>query len=110
MESLVADIIEEQFAADVIMATGMVLVKFWAPWCGNSRKMIPVYAAVAQQLQGKLRCVRLDIDHNPTPSRRYGIRGVPVFMLFSNGHIVDTRTGVMTEAECLVWLAGLMNV
>ncbi|MEG3640795.1 thioredoxin family protein [Magnetococcus sp. PR-3] len=106
--SAVLDITEEQFDHNVVEATGVVLVKFWAPWCGNSRKMTPVYEQVAQQLSGVV-SLRLDIDHNPTIPRRYGVRGVPIFMLFRHGQIVDTRTGVIEESDFLAWINRLIN-
>ncbi|OSM01822.1 thioredoxin family protein [Magnetofaba australis] len=101
---MVIDVAEDQFSALILKQSQPLILQFWAEWCGNSRKMIPIYAAVAEQLQERVLAYRLNIDHNPTVPRQYGIRGVPVFMIMHQGRILDTHTGVMEEGEFAAWI------
>jgi thioredoxin len=77
---------------------GLVLVDFWAPWCGPCHFMSPVIDAVAAEYAGRLRVVKVDVDQSPRTADRFRIRSIPTIMLFRNGESVGGFSGVAKKA------------
>jgi len=80
----VVDATRDTFAAE-LRASVPVLVDFWAPWCGPCRMVSPAVAAVAEDLAGKLKVVKLDIDTAPAIADEHGVQGIPLLVLFRDG-------------------------
>jgi thioredoxin len=78
--------------------TGLVLVDFWAPWCGPCRVMSPVVDAVAAEYAGRLRVVKVDVDQSPRTAERFRIRSIPTIMLFKNGEPIGGFSGLAKKA------------
>ncbi len=95
---------DENFEAQVIESDEPVLVDFWAEWCGPCKAMLPVIEEIAGELEGKLRVVKLNIEEAPQTPAKFGLRGVPTFMIFKNGKVVDTRVGGMPKSQFQDWL------
>ncbi len=72
---------------------------YWAEWCGPCKMIAPVLDAVAQEYEGKLTIVKINIDENPQTPQIYGVRGIPTLMLFKNGEVEATKVGALTKAE-----------
>lgn len=72
-----------------------VLVDFWAAWCGPCRAVAPVLEDLAREHAGKLKIVKLDVDHNPAVSGRYAVRSIPTLMLFQEGRPAQTWVGAL---------------
>jgi thioredoxin 2 len=87
-----------------IRASMLVLVDFWAPWCGPCRMVSPVVERVAGSLAGRLKAVKLNVDDAPAISARYGIQGIPLLVLHRDGREVDRLTGAVPEADLRRWL------
>jgi thioredoxin 1 len=90
---------------DVLKSDVPVLVDFWAPWCGPCKAMGPTVDALASEYAGKLKVGKLNTDDNPATGMRYQVRGIPTFLLFKDGKVIDQRVGAMPKAEVLKWLA-----
>ncbi len=99
MSDLVLHVSDSEFNEKVIKANGPVLVDYWAEWCGPCKMIAPVLDAVAQEYEGKLTVVKINIDENDQTPQIYGVRGIPTLMLFKNGEVEATKVGALTKAE-----------
>lgn len=81
--------------SDIIQSEKPTLVDFYATWCGPCKAMAPVLDRFKQEMGEKVRVLKIDVDKNPAVAAKYGIRGVPTFILFKQGNIVWQRSGGM---------------
>jgi thioredoxin 1 len=107
MEQIMATvkITDESFEADVLKSDKLVLVDFWAEWCGPCKQIAPALEAISDELAGKVTVAKLNIEDSPSTPSRYGVRGIPTLMLFKDGHMVSMKPGAMPKAKILEWLA-----
>jgi thioredoxin 1 len=89
---------DDQFQAEVIETPGIVVVDFWAPWCGPCLQMAPALEAFAETNAGKVKVVKVDADDNPKTSERYGIRSIPTLIFFKDGKPVETIPRQLSQA------------
>ena len=92
---------DRTFEQEVLKSTEPVLVDFFAEWCGPCKAMAPALEQVAQEMAGKVKVVKLDVDQNPTVTGKYGIRAMPTLMLFKNGQIAAQHTGALVQKKKL---------
>lgn len=95
---------DQNFESEVLKSSEPVLVDFWAEWCGPCKMMSPVVDQIASEMNGKIKVVKINIDENPNTPTRYGIRGIPTFMVFKNGQLVETKVGGMSKAQLSNWV------
>ncbi len=103
------NVTDQNFDAEVLKAEGAVVVDFWAEWCGPCKSMSPIIDDIAKELDGKVKVVKVNIDESPNAPTRYGVRGIPTFMVFKGGQVVDTRVGSMTKAQLSDWVQSVSN-
>jgi thioredoxin 1 len=99
-----AEITDDTFEAEVMQATGPVVVDFWAEWCGSCKQMMPAFEQLAGELEGKARLVKFNADENPMTPGRFGVRGLPTMMIFENGKLLSMKTGAMTKSKIADWI------
>ncbi len=92
------EVTDQSFAADV-EAGGLVLVDFWAPWCGPCRMIAPVLELLALDLGDKVTIAKLNVDDNQNVARKYGIMGIPTLILFKDGAPVEKIVGFTGQDE-----------
>jgi thioredoxin 1 len=97
---------DADFEAEVLQAGGPVLVDFWAEWCGPCKQLSPLVDEIAQEMAGKVKVVKVNIDESPEAPTKYGVRGIPTLMIFRDGQVIDTRVGGMPKSQLSEWLAG----
>lgn len=90
---------DASFDAEVVNATGPVIVEFTAPWCKPCRAIEPILAELEGELAGRARMVALDIDDNLATPSRYGVLTVPTVMLFSAGEPRATVLGAQPKRK-----------
>jgi thioredoxin 2 len=92
-------ITDANFSAEVDHSPLPVLLDLWAPWCGPCRSMAPVIEELAQELAGRIRVAKLNVDDNPSTAARFGVQSIPTLLLLKGGKEVDRLVGVRTKAE-----------
>jgi thioredoxin 1 len=93
------EIKDHDFKDKVINNDKLVLVDFWAEWCGPCRTLSPILDEIAEDYQDKLDLAKVDIDQNQEYAVKYGIRNIPTVLLFKNGEIVDKQVGVAPKKK-----------
>ena len=94
----IGDVGAETFDDAVIGADLPVLVDFWAPWCGPCLAATPVLEQIADELAGRVRVVKVNIDEHEELAFRYGVSSIPSFLLFKGGEIADRMVGAVPGA------------
>ena len=96
--------------SDVVQKHPVVVVDFWAPWCGPCRVVSPVLEQIASEMAGQATFGKLNVDDNPMTSQRFGIQGIPTIMVFKDGEPVDGLVGAapkqMIEARIKPYVSG----
>jgi thioredoxin 1 len=78
---------------------GVVLVDFWAEWCGPCRRLAPTVDALATEFDGRATVAKLNVDENPNVPGRYAIRGIPTLLLFKQGQLAETIVGLVPKED-----------
>lgn len=87
------------FEDDVIKSDIPVLVDFWAEWCGPCKMIAPVIDAIAEEYDGRLRVVKLDVDANNETPPKFNVRGIPTLIIFKNGAVAGDKVGALSRGQ-----------
>lgn len=99
MSDKIIHLSDDSFDKDVLKAEGLVLVDFWAEWCGPCKMIAPILDEIATEFEGKLTIAKLNIDENPGTAPKYGIRGIPTLLLFKDGEVAATKVGALSKSQ-----------
>ena len=86
------------------LALPLVLIDYWAEWCGPCKMIAPTLEEVASEYQGRVKVAKLNIDDNPGTPPKYGIRSIPTLMLFKSGQVEATKVGAVSKAQLTAFL------
>jgi thioredoxin 1 len=101
---------DADFETEVLKASEPVLVDFFAEWCGPCKAMSPALEAVAAELKGKVKVVKLDVDQNPKMTEKYRIQAMPTLIVFKDGQVADRITRALVQKQQLqAWINGALT-
>jgi thioredoxin 2 len=100
----IVDAGDEDFAEVAERASVPVLVDLWAPWCGPCRMVSPALAQLADEMAGRLKLVKVNVDQAPKLQQRYGVQAIPTLMVLRNGQVVARQAGAAPAAALRAWL------
>lgn len=89
------------FDQEVLSSQVPVFVDFTATWCGPCKQLAPLVDQLADELAGKVKVGKLDVDESPITAAKYGVRGVPTVMVFKNGERAAQHVGLTSKAKLL---------
>lgn len=95
---------DASFKEDVLDSSGLVLVDFWAEWCGPCKQIAPALDEISQEMGENLKIAKINIDENPNTPTKYGVRGIPTLMLFKDGQIAATKVGASPKSAIEDWI------
>ena len=95
---------DSSFQADVIGASGPVVVDFWAEWCGPCKMIGPALEELSDELGEKVTIAKINIDENPDAPAQYGVRGIPTMILFKDGQPAATKVGAAPKSQLKGWI------
>ena len=102
---MAAQVTDQSFDAEVLAASEPVLVDFWAEWCPPCKAMDPIMDDLSQELAGKVKIVKLDVETNPSTVVRYNVRAMPTMIIFKDGEPVDMKVGAgQSRVQLVKWL------
>jgi thioredoxin 1 len=101
------EINEANFEAEVLKSSRPVLVDFWAEWCGPCKMLAPVLDEIADEQNGRVKVVKVNVDENPALAARFGIRSIPTLLYFAGGELFHQTVGVAGKKTILSHLEKL---
>lgn len=91
-------LVEQTFEETLAATEGLVMVDFWAAWCGPCRAIAPVLVEIVEASEGRVVLMKVNVDENPALAARYGIQSIPTILVFKEGTLVDRIVGAVPKA------------
>lgn len=92
---------DSSFKTEVLDHKGLVLVDFWAPWCGPCQMLGPVISEIAEENPDKVKVTKVNVDEERETGMKYGIMSIPTVMLFKDGEVVESMIGLLPKESFL---------
>ena len=95
------NVTDSDFQTEVLDYKGLVLVDFWAPWCGPCRMMSPTIEEIGEEKKDVLKVLQMNVDEESATAEKYQIMGIPTLILFKDGEIAETMVGLQTKESII---------
>ncbi|OUD09709.1 thioredoxin [Marivivens niveibacter] len=95
---------DDTFDAEVRQSNIPVVVDFWAEWCGPCRMIGPALEELSDEMEGKVKIVKVNVDENPNSPAQLGVRGIPALFVFKDGEVVANKAGAAPKAALQAWI------
>ena len=95
---------DDNFETDVLGASQPVVVDFWAEWCGPCKMIGPQLEELSEEMAGKVKFVKLNVDENQQTAIKYGVRSIPTLIMFKGGEAVDMKVGAGVKSDLQNWI------
>ena len=92
------------FEADVLKSSEPVVVDFWAEWCGPCKMIAPALEEISEEMSGQVKITKLNIDENQDMAMKYGVRSIPMLILFKDGEPMATQIGAAPKGKLSDWI------
>ncbi len=93
------DLTTQNFQDEVINSKGKVLVDFWAPWCGPCQMLSPVLDEISEELKGKVKLTKINVDEQSELGDKYNVSAIPTVLLFNDGELVESFVGFRQKID-----------
>jgi thioredoxin 1 len=97
-------ITDESFETEVLKSNKLILVDFWAEWCGPCKQIGPILEEISNDMKDQVTVAKHNIDDNPNQPSKYGVRGIPTMLLFKDGELKATKVGATTKSNIVSWI------
>ncbi|MCL2473693.1 MAG: thioredoxin [Alphaproteobacteria bacterium] len=104
MSNSIKTVDDANFEAEVLKSATLVIVDFWAEWCGPCKQLSPVLEEVAAEAGDTVQIAKMNVDTSSEVPGKYGIRSIPTLIMFKNGEIVSTKVGSLPKSTLLSWI------
>lgn len=105
----IVDLTGATWDKEVLQANGVVMVDFWAVWCGPCRMIAPAVEELAKEYAGKIKVGKLNTDENPDVASKYKIMGIPTIMFFKDGQKIDQIVGAVPKHQLKAKIDALLT-
>ena len=95
---------DTSFENDVLKSSEPVVVDFWAEWCGPCRMIGPALEEISNEMAGKVKIAKVNVDENPQIASQLGIRSIPALMLFKGGKLAAQKVGAAPKGDLSRWI------
>jgi len=82
----------------------IVLVDFWAPWCGPCKALAPILEELDKEMGNKIKIAKINVDNNPETASKYGIMSIPTLMIFKEGKMIAKISGLKSKDQLISWI------
>ena len=105
MSDNIVHVTDATFETEVLQSEIPVLLDFWAPWCGPCKMIAPILDQLAEELDGKVKIAKINVDDNQAVPAQFGVRGIPTLIVFKDGQALATKVGALAKNQ----LAAFVN-
>ncbi|RDC73964.1 thioredoxin [Rhodovulum sp. 12E13] len=95
---------DDTFDTEVRQSDIPVVVDFWAEWCGPCKQIGPALEEISEEMAGKVKVVKVNVDENMSVAASLNVRGIPALFLFKDGEVVSNKTGAAPKAALQNWI------